>query len=141
MYEIGVECDAAHNAVHEPLVRSSSLTARRRAPSSSPVVPAAMQQLSVTYAALRAVLLEHDAPATALAGLPALAGLLGGRHRLSPGAASRWMTGPNARLEDQRPLDVWLYQGAGRVIDAANAESTQFRDIPLVDVSRARLAS
>lgn len=86
-----------------------------------------MQLNSITYAALRTVLLEHDAPAAALTGLPALAGLLGGRHRLSPSAATRWMLGPNARLGDRRPLDVWLGYGAGHVIDAANAESTQFR--------------
>lgn len=97
-----------------------------------------MQQPSVTYAALRAVLLEHAAPAAALTGLPALAELLAGRHGLSPSAASRWMIGPNARLKDRSPLDVWLVDGAGRVIDAATAEATRFRDLPPIDVSRAR---
>jgi hypothetical protein len=97
-----------------------------------------MQQHSITYAALRAVLLEHAAPAAALTGLPALAELLAGRHGLSPSAAGRWMVGPNARLGDRRPLDVWLVDGAGRVIDAATAESTRFRELPVIDVSRAR---
>ena len=80
---------------------------------------------STTYAALRAVLLEHGATPTALTGLAELAGLLSGRHHLSPGAATRWMTGPNARLHDQRPLDVWLYEGAGQVLDAVRAEQTR----------------
>jgi hypothetical protein len=34
------------------------------------------------------------------------------------------MTGPNARLDDQRPLDVWLDDGAGRVLDAVREERT-----------------
>ena len=92
-----------------------------------------MQLQSVTYAALRTVLLEHDAPVAALTGLPTLASLLGGRHRLSPGAATRWMLGPNARLGDRRPLDLWLVNQADRVLDAANAESTHFRPAPLAD--------
>ncbi|AHG90263.1 protein of unknown function DUF2384 [Gemmatirosa kalamazoonensis] len=79
---------------------------------------------SSTYSALRTVLLEHGAHATALTGLAELAGLLGGRHRLSASAATRWMLGPNARLGDRSPLEVWLSDGAGHVIDAARAEST-----------------
>ena len=79
---------------------------------------------SATYAALRAVLLKHGARPTALVGLTELAGLLSGRHSLSPSAATRWMTGPSARLEDQRPLDVWLDVGAGPVLDAVRAEAT-----------------
>jgi hypothetical protein len=79
---------------------------------------------STTYIALRAVLMAHGAPPTALSGLTELAGLLSGRHRLSANAATRWMTGPNRRLEDQRPLDVWLDAGAGPVLDAVRAETT-----------------
>jgi len=79
---------------------------------------------STTYSALRAVLQEHGAPPSALAGLAELAGLLSGRHGMSPTAASRWMTGPNARLDDQRPLDVWLAD-AGRVLDVVRAERTR----------------
>jgi hypothetical protein len=82
---------------------------------------------STTYVALRNVLLEHGAPPAALTGLTELAGLLSGRHRLSPNAATRWMTGPNDRLEQQRPLDVWLEggRGPGRVLDAVRAEATR----------------
>lgn len=80
---------------------------------------------STTYAALRAVLQEHGAPPTALSGLPELAGLLSGRHGLSPSAATSWMLGPNSRLEAQRPLDVWIENGAGRVLDAVRQESTR----------------
>jgi hypothetical protein len=79
---------------------------------------------STTYSALRSVLIEHGAPANALTGLTELAGLLTGRHGLSAHAAARWMTGPNARLDDQRPLDVWLDDGAGRVLDAVREERT-----------------
>ena len=78
---------------------------------------------SATYSALRHVLLEHAASPTALTGLSELAGLLSGRHGLSPAAATRWMTGPSARLEEQRPLDVW-FEDAGRVLDAVRAERT-----------------
>jgi hypothetical protein len=80
---------------------------------------------SNTYVALRRVLLEHGAPPSALTGLTELAGLLSGRHGLSTSAAARWMTGPNDRLEQQRPLDVWLENGAGRVLDAVRAETTR----------------
>jgi hypothetical protein len=80
---------------------------------------------SITYAALRTVLQEHGAPATALPGLTELACLLTGRHHLSAHAAATWMTGPNGRLEQQRPLDVWLDHGAGRVLDAVRAEATR----------------
>ena len=80
---------------------------------------------STTYSALRALLLEHDAPPTALTGLTELAGLLTSRHGLSPNAAARWMTGPSPQLDDQRPLDVWLEAGAGRVLDAVRAERTR----------------
>jgi hypothetical protein len=80
---------------------------------------------SNTYSALRTVLVEHGASPTALVGLTELAGLLSGRHGLSANAATRWMTGPNARLDDQRPLDVWLEDGAGRVLDAVRAERTR----------------
>jgi len=79
---------------------------------------------SATYAALRTMLLKHGARPTALIGLTELAGLLSGRHRLSPGAAARWMTGPSPALEDQRPLDIWLDVGAGPVLDAVRAEGT-----------------
>lgn len=82
---------------------------------------------STTYAALRAVLHEHDAPATALTGLTELAALLSGRHGLAPNAAVKWMLGMNPALADQRPLDLWLGGGAARVIDAARAESTGAR--------------
>ena len=80
---------------------------------------------STTYSALRNVLLKHGAPASALPGLSELASLLSGRHGLSPSAATHWMTGPNERLEEQRPLDVWLEQGPGRVLDAVRAEATR----------------
>jgi hypothetical protein len=33
------------------------------------------------------------------------------------------MTGPSARLDEQRPLDVWV-EDAGRVIDTVRAERT-----------------
>ena len=79
---------------------------------------------SSTYSALRLVLQEHGAPATALPGLTELAVLLSGRHRLSASDATSWMTGPNSRLDAQRPLDVWLDDGAGRVLDAVRAEGT-----------------
>jgi hypothetical protein len=80
---------------------------------------------SATYSALRAVLLEHGAPPTALTGLAELAELLTGRHGLSASAATRWMTTPNARLEDRRPLDAWLDDGAGPVLDIVRAETTR----------------
>lgn len=83
-----------------------------------------MTDASTTYAALRAVLQEHGAPPRALTGLTELAGLLSGRHRLSPGAAARWMTGPNAHFEEQRPLDVWV-ENAPRVLDAVRAAETR----------------
>jgi hypothetical protein len=79
---------------------------------------------STTYAALRAVLQQHGAPPSALTGLTELAGLLSGRHRLSPGAAARWMTGPNSYLEQQRPLDVWIAD-APRVLDAVRGADTR----------------
>ena len=78
---------------------------------------------SATYGALRHVLVEHDAPPTALVGLSELAGLLHQRHGLSPAAAARWLTSPSARLEEQRPLDVWV-EDAGRVLDAVRGERT-----------------
>ena len=83
-----------------------------------------MNDASTTYAALRAVRQEHGAPPRALTGLAELAGLLSGRHRLSPGAAARWMTGPNSYLEAQRPLDVWI-EDAPRVLDAVRAADTR----------------
>jgi Protein of unknown function (DUF2384) len=83
------------------------------------------ENASSTYAALRSVLLENGAPPSSLSGLTELAVLLSGRHRLSPSAASRWMTGPNPRLEDQRPLDVWVEGRPGRVLDAVRAEGTR----------------
>jgi hypothetical protein len=79
---------------------------------------------ATTYTALRAVLMEHGAPPRALAGLTELAGLLSGRHSLSPTAAARWMTGPNAYLEEQRPLDVWV-ENAPRVLDAVRSAETR----------------
>jgi hypothetical protein len=112
------------------------------APTSAPPPPVASHRLastpstlrsvsththSTTYAALRAVLHEHDAPATALTGLTELAALLSGRHGLAPNAAVKWMLGMNPALADQRPLDLWLGGGAARVIDAARAESTGAR--------------
>jgi hypothetical protein len=78
---------------------------------------------AATYSALRRVLVEHDVPPAALHGLSELAGLLSERHGLSPAAATRWMTGPSARLDEQRPLDVWV-EDAGRVIDTVRAERT-----------------
>ena len=83
-----------------------------------------MSTVSTTYSALRAVLQEHGAPPRALAGLSELAGLLSGRHSLSPSAAARWMTGPNAYLEEQRPLDVWV-EDAPRVLDAVRGAETR----------------
>ena len=79
---------------------------------------------STTYAALRAVLVKHGAPPRALTGLTELATLLAGRHSLTPIAAARWMTGPNSRLEEQRPLDVWI-EDAPRVLDAVRAADTR----------------
>jgi hypothetical protein len=79
---------------------------------------------STTYNALRAVLQEHGAPPRALTGLTELAGLLSGRHHLSPSAAARWMTGPNSYLEEQRPLDVWI-DNAPRVLDAVRSAETR----------------
>ena len=78
---------------------------------------------AATYSALRRVLLAHDVPPAALTGLSELAGLLSVRHGLSPAAATRWMTGPSARLDEQRPLDVWV-EHPGHVIDAVRAERT-----------------
>lgn len=83
-----------------------------------------MPDASSTYAALRALLQEEGAPPRALAGLTELAGLLSRRHRLSPSAAARWMTGPNAYLEAQRPLDVWI-ENAPRVLDAVREAETR----------------
>ena len=86
---------------------------------------AAAVTAATTYSALRSVLLEHGATPSALTGLSELAGLLSGRHKLSPNAAARWMTAPDPRLDDQRPLDVWLEDGAGRVLDTVRAERTR----------------
>ena len=83
-----------------------------------------MNDTSTTYSALRTVLREHGAPPRALSGLAELAGLLSGRHRLSPSAAARWMTGHNPHLEEQRPLDVWI-EDAPRVLDAVRAAETR----------------
>ena len=80
---------------------------------------------SSTYVALRHVLVEHGAPPSALIGLTELAGLLSGRHGLSPSAATRWMTGPNPRLEEQRPVDVWLENRADVVLDTVRAQQTR----------------
>ena len=83
-----------------------------------------MNDTSSTYSALRTVLRQHGAHPSALSGLSELALLLSGRHRLSPSAAARWMTGPNAYLEEQRPLDVWV-EDAPRVLDAVRAAETR----------------